>query len=512
MPQNQLLHALSDAAILTDPVGVVCGWNESATQLFGWTAAEMIGRPVVDRFPLAARSEVSEYIRHLVDGDNWDGEIEDYRKDGSRIRIETHIHPVHDASAKTIGILSVSRHISRERVSEMERMLQDHYAADILNSMSAHVAVLGPDGRIREVNRAWERFAEENTPGGLAPPSTEVGVDYVGLCRACVGEKSEEATPAADGIEDVLRGKRSFFVMEYPCDSPTEKRWFAMYVTPLATKGGAVVAHYDITARKQAELAVATQSRRTELALTAAHMGVWTIDLATGTIDWSAEVYKIAGVSEFDGRLESWNRLVHPDDLPQMQLQFEEALDRRMPFIGEFRIVRPGGEVRWLANVAHVECDPTGRPVSVVGTVQDITVRKRSEWALKGYNQILELIAAGADLHKILVELSASSRSNSRGHSAPFSLRTSRLAGCGLGPGSHFQPSTTERWMVCRSGQSPGRAARLRIDGRQSRSPTYPSTRSGTTIATSRSGTVCGPVFPCRSFPAGTCQDSKRDR
>ncbi len=64
-----------------------------------------------------------------------------------------------------------------------------------------------------------------------------------------------------------------------------------------------------------------------------------------------------------------------------------------MPFTGEFRVIRPSGEIVWLANVAHCECSPSREVVSVLGTVQDITARKRSEWALKAYNQILELIA-----------------------------------------------------------------------------------------------------------------------
>jgi PAS domain S-box-containing protein len=403
MPQAQLVRALPDAAILTDPSGVVRAWNDAATRLFGWGADEMVGRPLLERFPPAARAEVGEHLRSLAAGGEWDGEFEDYRKDGSRVWIEAHVHAVRDAAGAITGILGVSRPITPDQAAAIERSRYDRYAGDILNSMSAHVAVLGPDGRIREVNRAWERFAEQNASGRFVPPATDVGVDYVGLCRACIGDRATEAEPAADGIEDVLKGRRSFFVLEYPCDAPTETRWFAMHVTPLSTSdGGAVVAHYDITDRKRAELAVAAQTRRTELALAAANMGVWTLDVPTGRIDWSAEVFDIVGVSDFDGRHETWNRLVHPDDRPRMETLFNEAVERRMPFMGEFRIVLPNGEGRWLANVAHVECDAAGEVVSVVGTVQDITARKRSEWALTAYNQILELIAAGAELHEIL--------------------------------------------------------------------------------------------------------------
>jgi two-component system cell cycle sensor histidine kinase/response regulator CckA len=76
-----------------------------------------------------------------------------------------------------------------------------------------------------------------------------------------------------------------------------------------------------------------------------------------------------------------------------------------MPFTQEFRIVRPSGEIRWFANVAQVECSTSGEVESVVGTVQDITARKRAEWALTAYNRILEMIAAGARLQTILEEV-----------------------------------------------------------------------------------------------------------
>jgi two-component system cell cycle sensor histidine kinase/response regulator CckA len=403
MPHSQLLEALPDAAILTDSSGVVRGWNDSATQLFGWTASEMIGIPLVERFPLNSRVEVNEVLKEVAAGGAWDGELQDFRKDGSQVWVEAHVHPVRDASGAITGILGVSRPISPDRSAKIEH---DRHAADILNSMTAPVAVLGPDGRIREVNSAWARFASDNTPDGCASSSIGVGTDYLGVCRTCTGERSDEAELAATGIEDVMRRRRPHFVLEYPCDSPTETRWFAMQVTPLSNKeGGVVIAHLNITERKNAEMALAAQSRRTELALNAAHMGVWSLDIKCGRIDWSSEVYKIVGVAEFDGTQQAWTRLVHPDDLAAMQARFNEALERRMPFTGEFRIIRPNGEVRWLANVAQVECDPSGEAARILGTVQDITARKRSEWALTTYNQILELIAAGADLRKVLDEV-----------------------------------------------------------------------------------------------------------
>ncbi len=406
MPDKHIVRSLSDAAILTSPQGVVTAWNQAATELFGWTEEEMVGRPLIERFPLHAREQVRKHLETLASGGIWDGEFEDYHRDGSRVWVEAHVRPVHDHRGVVTGILGISRSITAVRAAEIERDRHRRFAVDILDAMSAHVAVLDQDGLIRDVNRAWKEFACSNTPGGTEPPSTGIGVNYVALCRQCVGAFSSEALPAAEGIDEVLHGKRSYFVLEYPCDSPTESRWFAMQVTPLSNPdGGAVVAHYDITARKLAELQVASQNRRMELALNAAQMGVWRFDLATKRIEWSAEVYKVVGVDGFDGTLESWERMIHPADLPPMQARFQEAIARRMPFTGDFRIVRPSGEIRWLANVGQVECDPSGEVLAVVGTVQDVSAQKRSEWALTAYNRILERIAAGTNLHQILEEV-----------------------------------------------------------------------------------------------------------
>lgn len=56
------------------------------------------------------------------------------------------------------------------------------------------------------------------------------------------------ACAAADGLREVLSGTRSQFALEYPCHSPTEKRWFLMHVSALAGEAhGAVVSHIDIT-------------------------------------------------------------------------------------------------------------------------------------------------------------------------------------------------------------------------------------------------------------------------
>ena len=406
MNASQVLDAIADAAILTDVSGVVRAWNGAAERLLGWTAAEMVGRPLIERFPEAVRAEVEGHIRRLAGGLEWEGEFEDHRKDGSRIWIHSRVRAVLDETGKMIGMLGLSREIPHRKVRDLVKERDDRIADDILDAMDAHVAVLGADGRIRQVNRAWDRFAAENSGDGLGARPKAIGVDYLRLCRACLGEADRDAVAAAEGIEDVLQGRRSSFVLEYPCDSPTEPRWFAMHVTPLSLhRGGAVVAHHDITARKLSELQLARQNQQIQLALTAARMGVWSLDLKTRRMGWSAEVYQILGVTEFDGTLGGWNRIVHVDDREPFRARLNDAVAGRVSFGTEFRIVRQDGSIRWMAAFARVACDSDDEPIEIVGTIQDVTEEKRSRWALTGYNRILELIASGADMHQTLEEV-----------------------------------------------------------------------------------------------------------
>lgn len=129
--------------------------------------------------------------------------------------------------------------------------VRDRFLAAALNSLDVQIAVLDEDGIIVAVNDAWVRFAAEN--GAADHPSVIEGAHYL----AAYDEVDDaKAVAALAGVRDVIDGTRDEFVLEYPCHSPDEIRWFELRATPLRDEGrrGAVVAHSVITQRKLAEL------------------------------------------------------------------------------------------------------------------------------------------------------------------------------------------------------------------------------------------------------------------
>jgi len=134
-------------------------------------------------------------------------------------------------------------------------------ATTVLNSLSAHIAILDEDGVILETNKAWQRFATENAAG---EDDHSVGVNYVVLCEAASGPGARDAHNVAKGIRQVIAGHLDEFIYDYPCHSPSGKHWY--YMRAIRTAGEkplrVVVSHEDITALKLTEEAL-RRSRET---------------------------------------------------------------------------------------------------------------------------------------------------------------------------------------------------------------------------------------------------------
>jgi DNA-binding CsgD family transcriptional regulator len=137
----------------------------------------------------------------------------------------------------------------------------DTLATTVLNSLSAHIAILDEDGVILETNKAWQRFATENAAG---EDDHSVGVNYVVLCEAASGPGARDAHNVAKGIRQVIAGHLDEFIYDYPCHSPSGKHWY--YMRAIRTAGEkplrVVVSHEDITALKLTEEAL-RRSRET---------------------------------------------------------------------------------------------------------------------------------------------------------------------------------------------------------------------------------------------------------
>jgi PAS domain S-box-containing protein len=104
-----------------------------------------------------------------------------------------------------------------------------------------------------------------------------------------------------------------------------------------------------------------------------------TLDLKDKTIYRSPEYYAAFGATEADNTYDGLTRFVHPDDLQEIQRQFDEAVQTAKPYHAEFRVIRDDGVIRWLGNLGNTEYDEDGTPARFFNTIFDITERKQRE-------------------------------------------------------------------------------------------------------------------------------------
>ncbi len=133
-----------------------------------------------------------------------------------------------------------------------KRRSKNSLATTILNSLSAHIAILDTEGIILETNQAWRQFAMDND---MASNDDATGVNYLTLCEGATGPGSRDAHRVAKGIRQVIDGEVEEFLYDYPCHSPSGKHWY--YMRAIRTTGESpfriVVSHEEITALKLTE-------------------------------------------------------------------------------------------------------------------------------------------------------------------------------------------------------------------------------------------------------------------
>ena len=148
---------------------------------------------------------------------------------------------------------------------------------------------------------------------------------------------------------------------------------------------GAVITFRDITERRRAEEALRESAATLAEAQRMSHVGSWDWDVVKNQAFCSDEYYRIFGVSlgRFGWSFDKFLNCVHPEDRQRVKQAHGDALAGKKHYNTEYRIIRPDGSERIISAQGEVRVDEAGQPTRMVGTVHDITERKRAEEALR---------------------------------------------------------------------------------------------------------------------------------
>ncbi len=142
----------------------------------------------------------------------------------------------------------------------------------------------------------------------------------------------------------------------------------------------------DVTEQKRSEEALRENQALLLAAQRRARIAYWLEDIGPGQAyiasDFMAEVLGVSAdaVPATDG---DHVKLVHPEDRPRVAHTYERAVAAKTPYAIEYRVFRGDGSIGWLRELAEFQLGPGGKPVRIIGTIQDITEQKQAEEALR---------------------------------------------------------------------------------------------------------------------------------
>jgi PAS domain S-box-containing protein len=375
------LSSIGDAVITTDTRGCVTFVNPVAEMMTGWRLEEAREKPLEEVFKI-----VNEYTlettpnpitRVLAEGvvvglANHTALI---AKDGTVVSIEDSAAPIRDSQGHVSGAVMVFHDVTERR--RREEALQESEARfkATFNQAAMGMAIAGLNARLELVN---ERFCQM------------LGYSQEEL----VAKTVLDLTHADDVI--VSRGNIRRLLAGETADYSYEKRfvrkdgstvWSRTTVTTLKDAEGKPMKFIgvveDINARKEAERELQRSETRLSLAMEAGQMGAWEWIIGRGQVVWSPTLEAIHGLAPgtFGGRLEDFQRDIHPEDKERVIARVQECLGGGGTYRVEYRIIKPDGKMAWIEARGSLFRDGVGQPERMVGICMDVTARKQIEEA-----------------------------------------------------------------------------------------------------------------------------------
>ena len=363
--------------------------NNAAVSQYGFTKEEFLAMTLIDLLPGKVTGELQAYLPLIPRDLNKSGIWPHQKKNGELMDFEIISHPIEyqGRSARLVSSSDVT-----ERVKAETALLEsEERFRTILYSIGDGVITTDAFGKVQLMNTIAEKLtgwsqkeAEGRTLEEVFPIINE---DTRQPVEAPVRKVIREGAMVGLANHTVLVGKSG---VECPIvDSAAPIRNEKGEVV------GVVLVFRDQTREREAERTLQESEFFFRESQKAAKIGSFKLDILTGFWTSSEVLDEIFGIDpDFIRSIENWETLIHPDDLDMLDHHLRiEVIQERQPFNKEYRIFRKSdGALRWIHDTGQLTFDKNGTVISIIGTTQDITERKKAEKSIQSRNKRLNAI------------------------------------------------------------------------------------------------------------------------
>ena len=373
--QSYLMEKANDGIVILQD-GALKWANRKILDLTGLTEGKALGRQFAEFVAPDYKTLVTERYKKRLSGETLPDiyDIDLIGSDGARIPVEINVSVI--SYYQKPATLCIVRDITERKKAEEKLRHNQALLASVMDGTSDAVFVKDREGKYLFANKAAIAFLGE-------PAQEIIGRDDTQFFSPA------EAKAIMTQDRKVMESKQTQTYEESLTTPDGVKHVFLATKGPVYDNSGDVTGIFgvsrDITERKAVESQLKMREFFFKASQDAAHVGSYSTDFIAGDWESSEVLDQIFGITkEYQRTIAGWLDIVHPDDQEMMNRYLtEEVIGKRQHFNKEYRIKRKSdGEMRWVLGLGEVKFDSAGNIVSMMGTIQDITDRKKIENAL----------------------------------------------------------------------------------------------------------------------------------
>lgn len=356
---------ISAIVAITDQKGIIQYVNDNFCRISKYSAEELIGK---DHRIINSGYHSKQFIKNvwttIAQGNIWKGEFCNKAKDGSLYWVDTTIVPFLNAAGKPYQYLSIRTDITENKMANalIEKLNKEKNNA--LNRINDKVVILDNDWRYVFLNNAAMAAQTKQRDEIIGKVIWDVYPEFV---ETVIWEKCQEVKQSGISVE-----MEDYYA---PLDM-----WESIKIYP--SEEGVTFLLKNITKRKKTVAEVELLNELYEIIFKATSDTLWDWDLLKNRIQYNANYFKVFGykTDTYNDVIASWKDKIHPDDIKRVTTVINDIFENKSENLQiEYRFLCADRSIKYIFDRAFVVYNKEGRPVRMIGAMQDITWQREEE-------------------------------------------------------------------------------------------------------------------------------------
>jgi len=359
---RRLFDSSPDLICETDDKGNVLAANSNMTKSMGVPPEKLIGKNIFDILPRETAEERAKIARKALE-EMKNLECDDER--AGRYFRNIYVPIINPDGKRTIQL--IARDVTAAKKAEEALRDGEEKWVSLTRNTNDIIMMVDSQGIIQYISKTLPPYTPKETIGKTI-------YEYV---------PKDHHDIMSNSLTKVFKtGEQD----NYEVSSNIPKigtMWFSTKVIPVKRDGAVrnvILISTDTTERKRMEKRLRETEECFRIAAETSNDAMYEWDMQH-SIQWFGKIDEMLGYGpgEFPRTFDAWTDLVHPEDKKRVAAAVQAHLDGRIPYAIEYRVLTKDGACRWWTARGAVARTPDGHPIRWIGTVTDITERKKAE-------------------------------------------------------------------------------------------------------------------------------------